>query len=77
MQKIGDYIGITVPDELKNGIDRVAKRHNLTRAEAARRILTLGLEFYEDFENIGVPQLVEMIKKGKQAIVEMKQRRLV
>lgn len=76
MQKIGGPIVITVPEDLKARIDAISKKYDLSRAEAARRIMTLGIEVFEDFERIGIPQVAEMVKKAKKAIFGIKQRTL-
>ncbi|MFA4871439.1 MAG: hypothetical protein WC623_24785 [Pedobacter sp.] len=76
MQKIGDKIQVIVPDEMKNEVNRIAKRHELSQSAAARKLMELGLEFYQEFEKIGVPQTVEMIKKVKRLIRDLKQRRI-
>jgi metal-responsive CopG/Arc/MetJ family transcriptional regulator len=77
MQRIGEQINITIPDELKARIDRVAKRHKLTRAETVRRLLTLGIEVYVEGEKFGIPQLAEMITKAKEGLRTYRQPRLV
>jgi metal-responsive CopG/Arc/MetJ family transcriptional regulator len=76
MQRIGEQINVTIPEDLKEKIDQVAKRHDYSRSEATRKLLELGVEIYTEFESIGVPQLIEMINKGKKAIRDLKQRRI-
>jgi metal-responsive CopG/Arc/MetJ family transcriptional regulator len=77
MQRIGEQINITIPDELKARIDHVAERHKLTRAETVRRLLFLGIEVYEEGEKFGIPQLAEIITRAKEGLRNYKQPRLV
>lgn len=76
MQRIGDQICFNIPDDMKEKVDLIIKRHKMTRAEAVRALLSLGVEVYEDFEKVGIPQFAEMMKRTKQAIYDMRQRRI-
>lgn len=76
MEKIGVKLNVTVPDEMKAEVERIAKRHNIKEAEAARKLLEIGLEAYQVYEKIGVPQLSEIVKKAKTAFRDQIQMRL-
>lgn len=78
MQKIeGPRIPIIFTQEQIERLDRIASRHKLTRSEAMRRILDLGIDVYEDFEAFGIPQLAEATKQIRKWIRARRQPRLV
>ena len=75
-QRIGVRLNFTVTDETRAEIERIAKRHNVKEAVIARHLLDIGLEAYQVYEKVGVPQLAEMVNKAKKAIWESPQMRL-
>jgi len=55
----------------KEQIDRLAKiskRHGITESEAIRKMMDLGLDVYEEYSYIGLPQLADFVKRVKQKI---------
>lgn len=70
MQKIpgGERTTLIMSGELVAKLEKIEKRHSLTRAEAIRRMLDLGIDVYEDFETLGIPQLTERISKIKKLV---------
>lgn len=78
MQKIdGEKKQIKFTSEQLRRLEKVQERHNITQAEAVRKLLDTGLDVYEEFSYIGLPQMSEMVKRLKQQIRTMKQPRLV
>jgi len=67
MQRIdGSNVHIIIPDDLLKELDRIAKRDKSTRSEVIRRFLGAGVEFYTDFERVGIVRLNEvMIRMSK------------
>lgn len=78
MQKIeGKHIDVLIPAEMVLRLDKVAARHNLTRSQAMRNMIDVGLSLYDDFESVGVVKLVEVVTRAKKAIrKEIGQQRL-
>jgi len=48
-------------------LEKIMKRHTITKAQALRNVLSMGLDVYEDLEKLGVPQTVALFDglKGK------------
>ena len=59
MRKVqGPRIHAQIEDTDLQRLEKVMKRHKLTRSEALRNMLCLGLDVYEDSELFGIPQTV-------------------
>lgn len=68
MRKIeGPQITIKLEQNQIDRIDRVAKRHGIKRNQAMRLLLETGLDAYEAYSMVGVPQLAELVKKTRKA----------
>jgi rRNA-processing protein FCF1 len=76
MQKIGDQFNVTITEETIAEIKRIAKKHNIKQAEAARNLMEMGLETYQLCEKAGVPQFAEIFKRLKTAIMDHFQMRI-
>jgi len=64
MQKIdGSNVHIIIPDDLLRELDRIAKRDKSTRSEVIRRFLGAGVDFYTDFERVGLVKLNEVMSR--------------
>lgn len=48
-------------------IDGIAERFKITRSEATRRLLEVGLDVYETYEKLGVVKLSEIVKRSREA----------
>jgi len=73
MQKIdGHSVHLIIPNELLSEIDRIAERQGLTRSDIMRRFLDVGVEFFTDFEKIGVVKVSEVFERIKATFHENK-----
>lgn len=64
MKKIGPKILFNVEPAVLVRLDRIADDNKFTRAEAARRMLETGIDIYEEYEKVGVPQFAQMVKRA-------------
>lgn len=53
MQRIGKPLPLRVPDEMVETIDKIAKRHGLSRSEVMRILIETGLDTYQAFAKTG------------------------
>ena len=61
MQKIdGKNVLVKIPVEDLKRLEKIMKRHKLSKAQAVRNVLVMGLDFYEDAERLGIPQTVAL-----------------
>lgn len=65
MQRIGTKITVTVPDKVLKEIDKVAERHQVSKAEASRMLLEIGLDAYRVYLPTGIINLAEFLKRLK------------
>ncbi len=65
MQRIGKQIRITVTDLQEERIERIAKRHNLPKAQVYRNMIDAGLDLYDEFESVGVVQMLDFVERVK------------
>ena len=73
MQKMdGRKIEMMMTDKMLNRIERIQKKHGMTRSEVIRRLCNYSLETYDDFESVGVPQAIELARKLKGKFGKMK-----
>ena len=64
-KKIGPYLGLKIPQETKDEIDRIAERRGMTRSDVVRMCLDVGLMMHKDLERVGLIQAMD----GAQAFV--------
>lgn len=64
----GRQVAVFLTDEQLVRLEKIAKRHKISRAEATRRMLDLGLDVYETYSSVGIPQLAEMVKRARRAM---------
>ena len=73
MQKMeGRKIEMMMRDKMLKRIEKIQKRHGMTRSEVIRRLCHYSLETYDDFETVGVPQAIELARKLKGEFGKMK-----
>ena len=73
MQRMnGRKIEMMMTDKMLKRIEKLQKRHGMTRSEVIRRLCHYSLETYDDFESVGVPQAVELARKLKGEFGKMK-----
>lgn len=65
MQKIGTKITVTVPDEQLHEIERIAERLQVSKAEACRKLLGIGLDTYKIYEPMGIVKFADVVRKVK------------
>lgn len=56
--KVGPKLAVHISEKDLERLDKIMSRHKLTRSQAIRNMLSLGLDVYEDLSFIGVPQAV-------------------
>ena len=79
MQRIGKQIALTVTEEQQEKVAKIAKRHNLKRAQVYRKMMDLGLGVYDNLEKVGVVKMGEITEKAEKMtkdFVSKKQRKL-
>jgi len=78
MQRIeGKRKMIIFPQEQLERLEKIKERHGITESEAVRKMVGLGLDIYEDYSYIGLPQLAEFTKRVKKQIRGMRAPKLV
>ena len=55
-----EIINVRLPDKLTQGIDKLAKKHNLTRSEVMRQALTIYLHLTENVGTILRPTVFQV-----------------
>lgn len=63
----GKQIAVYLEHKQIQRLDVIAEKHGLKRAQALRLILDTGLDAYDTFAVIGIPQLAELVKRTKKA----------
>lgn len=64
-ERIGYYVGATLPKEMIAKLDEIGKRFDIPRAEVVRKILQVGLDTYGIYEGFGLVKLTEVIKRNR------------
>ena len=77
MQRIGPRIQFNVELETRARLDAIAAYHEITRSEAARRMMAIGMDVHDEYRSIGVPQLAKMVSKTREILREWRQPKLV
>lgn len=67
-------MNLRISEGFRMEVDRIASKRNMTRAQAARTLLELGLECHKDLESVGVVRFVDMIYELKTALRKMDDR---
>jgi predicted DNA-binding ribbon-helix-helix protein len=68
MEKIdGIRTAIVLEQYQIDRLNEIAKRFNIKRAEATRRIIDTGLDAYAVYEGLGVVKIAEIIKRTREA----------
>lgn len=67
----GRQIAVYLTDEQLRKMDRIAGRHGITRARVTRMLLDIGLDTYETYEMVGVPQLAEVVVRFREKLKEV------
>lgn len=68
MQKIdGRMISIVLTNEQLDRLDKIAKKQGLKRADVTRRIIDTGLDAYDTFALVGIPQMAGLVRRTRKA----------
>lgn len=69
MQKMdGKPVTVYMTNRQIEAIEKIAKRHEMRKSDVTRILLDIGIDTYEAYARIGVPQLAQIIKKAKRVI---------
>lgn len=64
-EKIGWYVGATLPKKTIAKLDEIGERFDISRAEAMRKILEVGLDTYQVYERLGVVKLADVMRRSR------------
>ena len=70
---IGRQITIRLTDEQIEKAEKLAKRHGRTRADVFRMMIDFGFFTYDQYSDVGVPQLAELFVKLRKKIRTLRQ----
>lgn len=65
MQKIGPLTALRLPEEILETIDKIAKRHGMTRSEVMRIFLETGLDTYQVVAKTGAFRVADGLQSMK------------
>lgn len=70
MQKIegAKELRVLAPQALFDQVDKIADKEGFTRAETVRKLLSLGVSFYEDCSAVGIVSLARVIERATKAL---------
>lgn len=61
-RKIGPFLGLKIPQETMDDIDRIAQKRGMTRSDVVRMCLDVGLMMHKDLERVGLIQTMDGIQ---------------
>ena len=75
--KIGPRFQVNFAPETLKRIEEISEKHDMKRSEVIRIMVDLGLDVYEYYKILGVPQLADFYKRIKKAVKDGIQPRLL
>ena len=70
MQKIGTKITVTIPDEILQNIEEIAKRYSMTKANVCRLLLEIGIADYNVANISKVVLLTEVAGNARKKLLK-------
>lgn len=67
-EKIGIAVTLRMPLEIVSEVDRIAKKRRMTKADAYRILLEVGLSMHQDMEKVGLISAVDFLYYCRQAL---------
>jgi len=75
MKKVGPKIQVNLSDQDYDRVLSFSKQHNCSISEAARRMCHLGLEVWDDYTFLKIPQFAAFIDSVKASL--KKERKII
>lgn len=73
MGKAEVKLNLWMPADMLEELETIATKRGLSKAEASRMLLSLGLEVHRDLSRVGVVRLADMIFNLKTALRDLPQ----